>query len=235
MIGIIVGIDDLPSQWAFQVIEQFKDRVYAFKIHASLVRDGAQLIRILKTAGAKRVMVDRNVVDIPKIAAEEIKLWADFGADIITVFAAGGLEMMAAARKASEDIQIWASTVLTSQTDNEVEFNHRRPAREVVYNFACLAKIAGLDGIVSSAQDAADVVKDPSLNSIKISIPGIRAANEPARDQNRITSIAEAVEIGAANIIVASRIALAPDPLAAFEALEQEIHAAQKEKTAATS
>ena len=56
--------------------------------------------------------------------------------------------------------------------------------------------------------------------------PGVRPAGAALGDQSRVATPAEAVRAGASHIVVGRPITQAPDPLAAFEAIEAELEGA---------
>ena len=108
---IIVALDNLSSQSALEIAASLSGLVWGFKI-TDLLFESTNIISQLKKFG--HVFADAKLHDIPKTVENEVKKLSALGADLITVHAAGGYEMMLAAKSAAEQSQIVAVTVLTS-------------------------------------------------------------------------------------------------------------------------
>ncbi len=228
---IILGIDALELGKALDIVSALRTRIHGVKVHSRLDRNGAQTIKILKLAGSRNVFVDLKLADTEDSVADRVKAWLDHGADIITVHATSGLRGMYAARKAAPDLELWAVTLLTSKTEDEILYEYGQPPEQVVYNYAAMAKLAGMDGIVCAASDTKKIFQDDGFKNWGIMIPGIRGEGEKRDCQARASTPAQAVNSGATHIVVARKVMLAPDPIAAFERIEQtilEAEAAQK-------
>ena len=82
-------------------------------------------------------------------------------------------------------------------------------------HYALTARGAGLDGVVCSPLEAAKVHSVCGRSFLTVT-PGVRFADGDKGDQKRVTTPAEAREIGSDYIVVGRPITAAPDPVAAY-------------------
>ncbi len=144
-------------------------------------------------------------------------------ADIVNCHAAGTRAMMEAAleglkRPDGSRPLLIAVTQLTS-TDQEAmtdELLIDKPINEVVMKYARNAAAAGLDGVVCSPREAADVHAACGSSFLTIT-PGIRFADSEKGDQKRIMTPADAALAGSDYIVVGRPITAAADPVAAYK------------------
>jgi orotidine-5'-phosphate decarboxylase len=114
-------------------------------------------------------------------------------------------------------------TVLTSIDDDILEsVGQRGPAPEQVVRLARLAKHAGLDGVVCSAQEIAAIRAACGPDFLLVT-PGIRPAGADIGDQRRIMTPAEARRAGSDIMVIGRPITAAPDPVAAARAIAAEL------------
>ena len=91
-----------------------------------------------------------------------------------------------------------------------------------VERLARLACGAGADGIVCSPQEAEAMRKLLGPEAL-IVCPGVRPAGADVGDQKRISTPLAAMEAGASKLVVGRPITQAPDPVAAFDAIVDEL------------
>ena len=77
------------------------------------------------------------------------------------------------------------------------------------------AKAAGLDGVVCSAHEAADIHAACGSDFLTVT-PGIRLAGDSAGDQKRVMTPADAKTVGSDYIVVGRPITAAEDVVAAY-------------------
>ena len=116
-------------------------------------------------------------------------------------------------------------TVLTSMDEGTLgSVGVTRPLAEQVVTLARMAQDAGLDGVVASPLETADIRKacGPAFTIVT---PGIRGASAGGNlnDQHRTMGPAEAVRAGASYIVVGRPIIAAPDARAAADAIAREL------------
>lgn len=187
---------------------------------------GPEIIKTLKNLGFK-VFLDLKIHDIPNTAKKAVKAITKLGANMINVHAAGGIEMMKAARLGMEEALkentnlerpiIIAVTQLTS-TDQAMLENDlciSKPIHEVVVHYAQKAHEAGLDGVVSSPLEV-KLIKEKIGKDFLCITPGIRPEGVSGDDQKRVTTPTEAIERGSDYIVMGRAITNATDPAIAY-------------------
>ena len=92
---------------------------------------------------------------------------------------------------------------------------------------AAQARDVGIDGLVCSAVEAANV-RAIVGGSMVLVTPGIRPAVAEADDQKRIMTPAAAIKAGADYLVIGRPVVAAPDPKAAADAIVAEIAAARQ-------
>ena len=184
---------------------------------------GPAIIDELRARGY-HVFLDLKLHDIPHQVEEAAEVLGALGADMLTVHALGGLEMMAAAlRGANRGAQrsgqpapiVLAVTVLTSAdaaTLASIGVTGELPAE--VERLARLAHQACVGGIVCSPLEAA-LARSIFGTGAAIVTPGVRPAGAEQSDQSRIATPAEALKRGATHLVIGRPITQAPDPAAA--------------------
>ncbi len=186
--------------------------------------EGPQIIKTLKDRGHK-VFLDLKLHDIPNTVKKTMQVLGSYGVDMVNLHAAGGIEMMEAAKaglmlgaaRFSEKPKLIAVTQLTS-TDEEImhrELLIDKPLDEVVRQYALNAKEAGLDGVVCSAFEAAEVHDFCGADFLTVT-PGIRLSKDGADDQKRVMTPAEAKAAGSDYIVVGRPITAADKPSDAY-------------------
>ena len=182
-------------------------------------KEGPQLVRELKEKGC-RIFLDLKLHDIPNTVEKAMRNLSELGAEIVNCHAAGGIEMMKAARRGldateqGKKSELIAVTQLTSisQEALEKELLIEKPLPEVVKTYALNAKEAGLQGVVCSPLEA-PLIKELGLISVT---PGIRFADNTKDDQKRVATPDYAKELGSTYIVVGRAITGAIDPVAAY-------------------
>jgi orotidine-5'-phosphate decarboxylase len=152
------------------------------------------------------VFLDLKLLDIPTTVERGARVLGRRGADFLNLHAVGGLDMLRAgvhglaegAREGGHPPPVaLAVTVLTSEADTSAV-----PARLE------LARTAGCDGVVCAAAEAR-AARDAGLAPM---VPGIRLAGSPKDDQARAATPREAVEAGAAWLLIGRTVSAAADP-----------------------
>lgn len=182
---------------------------------------GPDIVRAIKERG-HRIFLDLKLHDIPNTVRKTMKVLSALDVDMCNVHAAGTVDMMRAAleglvRPDGTRPLLIAVTQLTSTDEERL---HREllipaPMAETIAHYAENARTAGLDGVVCSPLEAAMVHERCGADFLAVT-PGIRFAGAGADDQRRITTPAQAREIGSDYIVVGRPITAAGDPVAAY-------------------
>ena len=112
-----------------------------------------------------------------------------------------------------------AVTVLTSLDADDLDaVGQTGPSADQTLRLARLTQQCGLDGVVCSPKEAADV-RTACGPDFKLIVPGIRPNLSLSSDQKRTASPADAVSAGADYLVIGRPITRAPDPAAAARAM----------------
>lgn len=242
---LILALDVPTFEEAREIVEKLGDVVEVYKVGFQLFTAyGPFVVRYLQAQG-KKVFLDLKFHDIPHTVASGVSsavglsvrpydlLVESAGAAafaplfMMTVHTQGGVEMMRAATDAAQKraaelgvVKPWVIgvTVLTSTaaTDN---------IAELVLTRAALAKEAGLDGVVASAQEAGLLRRELGKDFVIVT-PGIRPADAETGDQKRVETPANAIKSGSNFLVVGRPIVKAQDPRQAALNILKEIESA---------
>ena len=155
---VIIACDFKNREELFKFLEPFKGLNPFLKIGMEIFyKEGPELVRELKQKGCK-IFLDLKLHDIPNTVEKAMRNISELGVEIVNCHAAGGIEMMKAARRGLDHTEegkkseLIAVTQLTSisQETLEKELLIEKPLPEVVKTYALNAKTAGLQGVVCS-------------------------------------------------------------------------------------
>lgn len=184
---------------------------------------GPEIVSYVKGLGHS-VFLDLKLHDIPHTVRSAMKVLAKLGVDMTNVHAAGGVEMMQAAREGlGNGSKLIAVTQLTSTSQEGMQADQQilTSLQESVLHYAKKAASAGLDGVVCSAQEV-ELIKAATNEDFTCLTPGIRPKGAAVGDQKRVMTPAEASHIGSDYIVVGRPITQAADPVQAYQAIKQE-------------
>jgi orotidine-5'-phosphate decarboxylase len=230
---IIFALDvptfDEAQHWASVLAGQ----VGMFKVGKQLfTAHGPDIVRMVQDSGGE-IFLDLKYHDIPNTVAMASLEAARLGAKLINLHALGGYEMMAKTMETldrdfagGDRSRVLAVTILTSSTGETLrEVGIEHPVAEMVVRLALLAQKAGIDGVVASPLEVG-LIREACGPDFLIVTPGVRPAFAAVDDQKRIMTPGEAVSAGSDFLVIGRPISAAKDPLAAAEAIVQEIMAA---------
>ena len=184
---------------------------------------GPEIVRYVKELGHS-VFLDLKLHDIPNTVKSAMKVLSHLGVDMTNVHAAGGVEMMQAAREGlGSGAKLIAVTQLTSTSQEQMHDyqNIQTSLKESVVHYARKAAESGLDGVVCSAQEVKDIKIATSQDFICLT-PGIRPKGSALGDQKRVMTPADAYQIGSDYIVVGRPITRAENPLEAYQTIKSE-------------
>jgi orotidine-5'-phosphate decarboxylase len=213
---LIVALDVSSAAAAHKIVAAVGDSAFCYKVGMQLyTAEGPQVVRDLIGSGHK-VFLDLKYHDIPATVAAAVREAAQLRVHMLTVHAAGGGKMLAAATEAAASVNpslaVLAVTVLTSLGDGEIaELGIHGQVRDQVLRLAKLALAKGCQGIVASAREAADLRRELG-NDFAIVTPGVRPAGSDVADQARVVTPAAAITAGATHVVVGRPITGAADP-----------------------
>lgn len=223
---------DCEADKAVAIAYQLAGRAKWVKVGMTLYYAyGTELVKMLKERGYK-VFLDLKFYDIPHQVEGAARSAAESGADMITMHTSGGTEMMKAALSGAADgaAKIGGAcpvtlgiTVLTSMDQATLsEIGVCRLMEEQVLSLAHLTETAGISGVVASPQEA-QALRAALGPDAYIVCPGVRPAGSDVGDQSRIATPSDAFDAGASHIVIGRPITAAPDPIAAFAEIAEEL------------
>ena len=213
MRDVIIACDFKNQEDLFEFLKPFDGLQPFLKIGMEIFyKEGPQLVKKLKEMGCK-IFLDLKLHDIPNTVEKAMRNLGELGVEITNCHAAGGINMMAAARRGldstekGKNTQLIAVTQLTSISQEilENELLIKEPLNDVVKTYALNAKAAGLQGVVCSPLEA-PIIKELGLISVT---PGIRFADDSKNDQKRVATPDYAKELGSTYIVVGRSITAA--------------------------
>ena len=219
---VIVACDFSSAAETFAFLDKFTEEKPFVKIGMELFyAEGPQIVRDIKARGHK-IFLDLKLHDIPNTVGKAMRVLSNLDADIVNLHAAGTAAMMKAAlegltRPDGTRPLLIAVTQLTSTDEQTMrsELLIGRPLDEVVMCYARNAASAGLDGVVCSPLEAGKVHEKCGADFLAVT-PGVRFADGEVGDQKRVTTPAQAKELGSDYIVVGRPITRADDPVAAY-------------------
>jgi len=218
----IVALDFPDAERAMTLVQTLDEKCRFYKVGSELfTASGADTIQWMRDTGCE-IFLDLKFHDIPNTVAGAMRNVAKMGVKLATVHASGGSKMMeAAVEAAGSSCGVLAVTILTSLNDaalGEAWGRDRVDVENEVLRLAEMARSAGCHGIVCSGQEA-QAVHSRHGSALKLLIPGIRLPGDPAGDQARIVTPADAVAAGASYIVLGRAVTAAKDPRAAMAAV----------------
>lgn len=229
---IIVALDYPDVHSALATAKRLEPGLCRLKVGNELFTTGGPgVVKSLQDLGFD-IFLDLKFHDIPNTVAGAVSAAARLGVWMVNVHAAGGIEMLRAAKEAVDGFQhppiLIAVTVLTSLTSEALsQIGWSVSAPELVQQLAKLAWQAGLDGVVCSAQEA-DMLngvlkaEDASRNPVLVT-PGIRPQGSNVDDQSRIMTPVQAVVAGSSYLVIGRPITQSSDPLGVLRNITEEI------------
>ena len=216
---IFVAIDTPAPSRAIALAEAVRPHAGGLKLGLEFFcANGPEAVRNVARVGLP-LFLDLKLHDIPNTVAKAVDALASLRPAILTVHAAGGQAMLAAAKAAApEGTKVVAVTVLTSLDESDLGAMGvaGSPAGQVE-RLTNLAREAGVDGIVCSGTEVASARRTwPDGFFV---VPGVRPAGAEVGDQKRVVTPADAIADGASILVIGRPITGADDPGEAARAI----------------
>jgi orotidine-5'-phosphate decarboxylase len=224
MSPIFVAIDTPELVEALAIAELVRE-------HSGGLKLGLEFFAAQGPAGVRRVaalglpiFLDLKLHDIPNTVAKAVAALEPLQPAILTVHAAGGAEMLRAAKAAAgPQTKLVAVTVLTSLDGEDLASIgvDAAPSDQVV-RLAMLARDSGIDGIVCSGAEVAGV-RDSWPGGFFV-VPGVRPAGVDSADQKRVVTPRRALDDGASVLVIGRPITGAADPSRAIAEIARSLN-----------
>ncbi|MFN8587578.1 MAG: orotidine-5'-phosphate decarboxylase [Candidatus Eisenbacteria bacterium] len=188
--------------------------------------EGPAVVRALQARG-RRVFLDLKLHDTPNTVKGAATSAARLGAELLTVHATGGADMIAAAvqgiRDAGGTTRVVAVTILTSHDPARMPPGFAQPfdLDATALALTRTALDAGAAGIVCAAPDLSRLraALGPEFYAVT---PGIRMSGGATHDQKRVATVEGAVRDGASLLVLGRAVTGASDVRAALHAARDE-------------
>ncbi len=224
---IILALDFADDSKALALLKQLNPEQCRVKVGKELfARFGPGLVREIRNMGFD-IFLDLKFHDIPNTVNKAVEAVCDLDVWMLTLHAAGGTQMMLAARAAVDASErkplLVAVTVLTSLSVEDLAAQGiQRTIPEQVQRLASLAQGAGMNGVVCSAEEAGELRKLLSEEFLLVT-PGIRPSGDPAQDQKRVVTPADALRAGSSYLVIGRPITQSRDPVAKLAQIIEEM------------
>ncbi|BAZ53189.1 orotidine 5'-phosphate decarboxylase [Nostoc sp. NIES-4103] len=229
---IIVALDVPDVASAIALVDQLP-QVGFWKVGLELfTSSGPKILEILKSR-QKRIFLDLKFHDIPNTVAGACRAAARYGVDLLTIHATCGEDGLKAATEAVHQgadqagvkpPKLVAITLLTSISARQLAFDLKVPIElpEYVLDMALLAWDGGLDGVVCSPQEVAQL--RPRFNDDFLLVcPGVRPTWANMADQKRSLTPTQAIQAGANYLVIGRPITAAAEPELAWKKITEEL------------
>ena len=234
---LIVALDLDDLELATELVRSLAREVGMFKIGKQLfTHAGPQAVRLIQDLGGE-IFLDLKFHDIPNTVAKAAIEATRLGVKMFNVHASGSLEMMRLTVKEVERVSrqqklrrpiMLGVTVLTSLGQEDLQrLGVEHKIADQVVRLALLTKEAGMDGVVASPHEVADI-RQACGQRFVIVTPGIRPAESQRHDQQRIMTPGHAVRAGVDYIVVGRPILEAQNPIMAARGIVAEMEDALK-------
>ena len=230
---LILALDLSDADQMKRIAQLTQPYVGVFKLGLEMfVRFGPAIVTDLRQRNCP-IMLDLKLHDIPNTVKKAARNAAVLGADLLTLHASGGSAMMRAAREGVTEFEqetgtrgprLLGVTVLTSIDEQALadELGVTRTVKEHVTALACLAREAGLDGVVASPREIVQVRVACGADFLVVT-PGIRPTGAALGDQKRTLTPREAINAGADYIVIGRPVLEAADPCAVLATIHKEL------------
>ncbi|NTJ64878.1 orotidine-5'-phosphate decarboxylase [Agrobacterium rhizogenes] len=223
---LIVGLDVPNLQEAEKVVSALGDDILYYKIGYQLAfAGGLEFARDLAASG-KKIFLDMKLLDIDNTVASGVENIVKMGMSMLTLHAYPKAMKAAVEAAKGSDLCLLGVTVLTSMDEEDlISAGYEYDPHTLVLRRAEQAHLAGMGGIVCSAEESAAVRKIIGPDMALVT-PGIRPAGSDKGDQKRVMTPADAIKAGSSHLVVARPIVKSADPKEAARAILAEIDAA---------
>jgi orotidine-5'-phosphate decarboxylase len=213
-------------------VRRLAPEIGMFKVGKQLfTHAGPQAVRLVQELGGE-VFLDLKFHDIPNTVAKAAVEATRLGVRMFNVHASGSLDMMRTTVKEVRRVCLQekrrkpimlAVTVLTSLNQDDLKrVGVDGKMTDQVVRLALLTQEAGMDGVVASPHEVADI-RSACGPRFVIVTPGIRPRESGKDDQQRVMTPQDAVQVGVDYIVVGRPILEAKDPVAVARSIVSEM------------
>jgi orotidine-5'-phosphate decarboxylase len=220
---IIVALDVETADEARSLVARIGPAAEFYKVGMELYASaGVEYVRELIGEG-KHVFLDLKFYDIGETVRRAVAQVSRLGVRFLTIHAVGQVMRAAVEGRGDSGLKLLGVTVLTSFDQHDLEEDgYSISVPDLVKRRVELARKAGVDGIVASPLEAANVRAVTGPDAIVVT-PGVRSAGTSKGDQKRVATPAEAMRNGADYLVIGRQITRAADPAAEARRVLEEV------------
>jgi orotidine-5'-phosphate decarboxylase len=211
---VALDVDELSE--AKKIVEELKGLNVTFKVGNQLgtYEGWSKVIEYIHSKNAK-IFCDTKFKDIPETVRKSSRAITRHSPDFFNVMADNTQDALEAAVSGMASVSgiapiLLGVTVLTTINDEECRSIYGGDVITKAQQFAGSAALAGLDGVVCSAQEAALLRANENTADLILVTPGIRPVWAPSNDQKRIVTPSDAVQAGADYLVIGRPITEPP-------------------------
>jgi len=226
MFSHFVALDSSDKNQLEELVKTLSPDVSHFKIglEATTAFGVPVVVDLVKNIAPDcQLFLDLKLHDIPNTVKKAVEAAAFHHVDFLSIHATTGMDALQAAVEVAGDVKLLGVSVLTSISEQECQQIYRQNPVKQVVECAGILHIAGVYGMVCSAQEAALIRQNPQFDTLKLVTPGIRPSWAVTGDQQRITTPAQAMQMGVDYLVIGRPITQAKNPKQAVHKILEEI------------
>ena len=212
---IFCALDFTDLKKTLDFTEIIKNNVGGIKLGLEFFsKNGPQGVEKMKKFGLP-IFLDLKLHDIPNTVKQSLKNVLSLEPDFLTVHLSGGYRMIEVLQDIKKQTKIIGVSLLTSLDNEDLKnMGINLKSNEFVEHLVKIGVNAGIDGIVSSAQEVDNLKK--KFNDLIFVTPGIRLSSDKTDDQKRTKSPRSAIASGSDLLVIGRPITESKNPVSSI-------------------
>ena len=212
---IFCALDFTDLKKTLDFTEIIKNNVGGIKLGLEFFsKNGPQGVEKMKKFGLP-IFLDLKLHDIPNTVKQSLKNVLSLEPDFLTVHLSGGYRMIEVLQDIKKQTKIIGVSLLTSLDNEDLKnMGINLKSNEFVEHLVKIGVNAGIDGIVSSAQEVDNLKK--KFNDLIFVTPGIRLSSDKTDDQKRTKSPKSAIASGSDLLVIGRPITESKNPVSSI-------------------
>jgi len=212
---IFCALDFTDLKKTLDFTEIIKNNVGGIKLGLEFFsKNGPQGVEKMKKFGLP-LFLDLKLHDIPNTVKQSLKNVLSLEPDFLTVHLSGGYRMIEVLQDIKKQTKIIGVSLLTSLDNEDLKnMGINLKSNEFVEHLVKIGVNAGIDGIVSSAQEIDNLKK--KFNDLIFVTPGIRLSSDKTDDQKRTKSPRSAIASGSDLLVIGRPITESKNPVSSI-------------------
>ena len=212
---IFCALDFTDLKKTLDFTEIIKNNVGGIKLGLEFFsKNGPQGVEKMKKFGLP-IFLDLKLHDIPNTVKRSLKNVLSLEPDFLTVHLSGGYRMIEVLQDIKKQTKIIGVSLLTSLDNEDLKnMGISLKSNEFVEHLVKIGVNAGIDGIVSSAQEVDNLKK--KFNDLLFVTPGIRLYSDKTDDQKRTKSPKSAIASGSDLLVIGRPITQSKNPVSSI-------------------